>query len=117
MINCTINGKSATLNLSNKQLQVLLTGKFGDGYLSTPKTCKDNSLYTSNCKFEEYVDYKMKLLSDLAGTKSYIADNGYSKTGIWQFHSHVSPDITAIKNMSIEEALSLMDEQGLAMVL
>lgn len=36
MINCTINGKSATLNLSNKQLQVLLTGKFGDGYLSTP---------------------------------------------------------------------------------
>ena len=115
MINCTINGKSATLNLSNKQLQVLLTGKFGDGYLSTPKTCKDNSLYTSNCKFEEYVDYKMKLLSDLAGTKSYIADNGYSKTGIWQFHSHVSPDITAIKNMSIEEALSLMDEQGLAM--
>lgn len=57
----------------------------------------------------------MKLLSDLAGTKSYIADNGYSKTGIWQFHSHVSPDITAIKNMSIEEALSLMDEQGLAM--
>ena len=115
MINCTINGKSATLNLSNKQLQVLLTGKFGDGSLSTPKTCKDNSLYTSNCKFEEYVDYKMKLLSDLAGTKSYIADNGYSKTGIWQFHSHVSPDITAIKNMSIEEALSLMDEQGLAM--
>lgn len=31
MINCTINGKSATLNLSNKQLQALLTGKFGDG--------------------------------------------------------------------------------------
>ena len=24
MINCTINGKSATLNLSNKQLQVLI---------------------------------------------------------------------------------------------
>lgn len=46
------------------------------------KTCKDNSLYTSNCKFEEYVDYKMKLLSDLAGIKSYIANNGYSKTGI-----------------------------------
>lgn len=40
MINCTINGKSATLNLSNKQLQVLLTGKFGDGYLSTPKSCR-----------------------------------------------------------------------------
>ena len=45
MINCTINGKSATLNLSNKQLQVLLTGKFGDGCLSTPKTCKDNSKF------------------------------------------------------------------------
>lgn len=28
MINCTINGKSATLNLSNKQLQVLLLNKY-----------------------------------------------------------------------------------------
>lgn len=94
---------------------MLLTGKFGDGCLSTPKTCKDNSLYTSNCKFEEYVDYKMNLLGDLAGTKSFTEINGYSGKGIWQFHTHVSSDITTIKNMSIEEALSLMDEQGLAM--
>ena len=31
MIECTINGKSAALNLSNEQLQVLVSGKFGDG--------------------------------------------------------------------------------------
>ena len=45
MIECTINGKSAALNLSNEQLQVLVSGKFGDGCLSTPKTCMDNSMY------------------------------------------------------------------------
>lgn len=31
MIECTVNGQPAALNLSNEQLQVLLTGKFGDG--------------------------------------------------------------------------------------
>lgn len=31
MIKCTINGQSAALNLSNEQLQVLVSGKFGDG--------------------------------------------------------------------------------------
>ena len=42
----TNNGQSAALNLSNEQIQVLLTGKFGDGCLSTPKSCVDNSLYS-----------------------------------------------------------------------
>ena len=75
----TKNGQSAALNLSNEQLQVILTGKFGDGCLSTPKSCVDNSLYSSSCIYEEYVDYKMNLLGELSGTKSYTAINGYSK--------------------------------------
>lgn len=111
----TKNGQSAALNLSNEQLQVILTGKFGDGTLSTPKTCVDNSLYHTNCIHEEYINFKIKLLGDLASSKSCIAKNGYSQTPIWQFHTHVNPDITKIKNMSIEEALSLMDDLGLAL--
>ena len=63
MINCTINGKSATLNLSNKQLQVLLTGKFGDEYLSTPKypvDCYNYKVWSSETilnwsKMQEYL--------------------------------------------------------------
>lgn len=111
----TNNGQSAALNLSNEQLQVLLTGKFGDGCLSTPKTCKDNSMYHSNCIHEEYIDFKIKLLGDLVSSKSFIKSNGYSKTPIWQFYTHVNPEITKIKNMSIEEGLNLMDDLGVAL--
>lgn len=111
----TNNGQSAALNLSNEQLQVLLTGKFGDGCLSTPKTCKDNSMYHSNCIHEEYIDFKIKLLGDLVSSKSFIKSNGYSKTPIWQFYTHVNPEITKIKNISIEEGLNLMDDLGVAL--
>ena len=111
----TNNGQSAALNLSNEQIQVLLTGKFGDGCLSTPKSCVDNSLYSSNSIHEEYVDFKIKLLGNLASKKSCISSNGYAKTPIWQFHTHVSPDITKIKNMDIETALNLMDDLGVAL--
>lgn len=111
----TNNGQSAALNLSNEQLQVLLTGKFGDGCLSTPKTCKDNSMYYSNCIHEEYIDFKIKLLGDLVSSKSFIKSNGYSKTPIWQFYTHVNSEITKIKNMSIEEGLNLMDDLGVAL--
>lgn len=108
-------GQSAALNLSNEQLQVLLTGKFGDGCLTTPKTCVDNSMYSSNCIHEEYIDFKMKLLGNLAASKSCILQNGYTKKPIWQFHTHVSPEITKIKNMNIEDTLNLIDELGLAL--
>ena len=111
----TNNGQSAALNLSNEQIQVLLTGKFGDGCLSTPKSCVDNSLYSSNSIHEEYVDFKIKLLGNLASKKSRISSNGYAKTPIWQFYTHVSPDITKIKNMDIETALNLMDDLGVAL--
>lgn len=109
------NGQSAALDLRNEQLQVLLTGKFGDGCLSTPKSCVDHSMYSSNCIHEEYIDFKIKLLGELASKKSYISSNGYSKTPIWQFYTHVNPDITKLKNMDIESALNLMDDLGVAL--
>lgn len=112
---CINNRQSAALNLTNEQLQVILTGKFGDGCLSTPKTCVNNSMYSSNCIYEEYVDFKSKLLGDLFSKKSYVDRNGYSKKPIWQFHTHVSPEITKVRNMDIETALNLVDELGLAM--
>lgn len=115
MIECTINGKSAALNLSNEQLQVLVSGKFGDGCLSTPKTCMDNSMYSTNCIHKEYIDYKEKLLGDLASKSNFLLNNGYAKKPIWCLHTHVNPDITTIKNMNIEDALSLLDDLGIAL--
>ena len=54
-------------------------------------------------------------MGNLASKKSRISSNGYAKTPIWQFHTHVSPDITKIKNMDIETALNLMDDLGVAL--
>ena len=64
MVKCTINGKSAALNLNNEQLQVLISGKFGDGYLCTPKTAKSNSKFETNCIYKEYIEFKKDLLGD-----------------------------------------------------
>lgn len=115
MIKCTINGQSAALNLSNEQLQVILTGKFGDGSISTPKTCVDNSMYSTNCIHEEYLNYKIKLLGDLVSNQNFLERNGFKQTPIYRFHTHVNADITKIKNMSIEEALNLMNDLGIAL--
>lgn len=115
MIKCTINGQSAALNLSNEQLQVLVSGKFGDGHLYTPKTCKDNSIYSTNCIHKEYIDYKIKLLGDLVSNSNYTEKNGYAKKPIWSMYTHVNPDITTIKNLSIEDSLNLLDDLGIAL--
>ena len=72
-------------------------------------------MYSTNCIHEEYIDYKIKLLGDLVSNKSFIDKNWYNQTPIYRFYTHVNPDITKIKNMSIEEALTLMDDLGLAL--
>lgn len=72
-------------------------------------------MYSTNCIHEEYIDYKIKLLGNLVSNKSFIDKNGYNQTPIYRFYTHVNPDITKIKNMSIEEALTLMDDLGLAL--
>lgn len=53
-------GQSAALNLNNEQLQVLLTGKFGDGCLVVPRSENSNSYYLN----KYYVDcYNYKIWS------------------------------------------------------
>lgn len=112
---CTNNGQSAALNLSNEQLQVLLTGVFGDGSISLPKTCKDNSIYSTCCIHEEYINFKIKLLGGLVSKKFYTKENGFSKTPIWRFHTHADRNIDIIRTLDIEQALNLMDELGIAL--
>lgn len=111
----TNNGQSAALNLSNEQLQVILTGKFGDGCLSTPKTCKDTSMYLTNCIYEEYIDFKKELLGDLFSKKHFHKVNGYTSNSIYSLYTHTNRDIMTIKNMSIEEALNLINDLGIAL--
>lgn len=115
MVKCTINGKSAALNLNNEQLQVLISGKFGNGYLCTPKTAKSNSKFETNCIYKEYIEFKKDLLGDLAFNITSGINKGFKNNTIYKLSTHASEDITKVRNMSMQEALELMDELGLAM--
>lgn len=115
MINCTVNGKSAALYLSNEQLQVLVSGKFGDGSLCAPKTASSNSKFSTNCIHKEYLEFKKDLLGGLAFNITSRINKGFKDNIIYSLSTHASEDITKIRNMSIQEALELMDDLGLAM--
>lgn len=112
------NGQSATLELNNEQVQVLLTGRFGDGCLCKSTGNKEYHYYT-NCIYEEYLQFKSSLLGNLvsdAGIKS-STNRGFKDNVIYKFATHSSPLITSIAELSIEEALNLMDELGLALLI
>ena len=115
MIKCTVNGQSAALNLTNEQLQVLISGKFGDGNLSTPKTQNSNSYYSTNCIHREYLEYKKELLGDLSSDISEATNRGFKANTIYRMSSKTLEDITKIRNMSIQEALDLLDDLGVAL--
>ena len=94
---------------------MLLTGKFGDGYITKPKTETSNSYYTTNCKFEEYINFKANLLGDLVSKVGVIEKNGFNQTPINVLNTHSTEAITKIGKMSIEDALTLIDELGVAL--
>lgn len=43
------------LHLNNRQIQVIVSGRFGDGYLYPEG---DRSYYMTDCKYKEYLQYK-----------------------------------------------------------
>lgn len=102
-------------NLSNQQLQVLLTGKFGDGHLTTPKTNLSNSKYSTSCIHKEYIEYKQKLLGNLAFSVSSVLNTGYKVKNIYTLTTKVHPAITELFYADLETSLNLMDELGVAL--
>lgn len=114
----TKNRQSAASNLSDltrNQLQLFLSGRLGDGCIYKSKKGASNSEYYTNCKYEEYIDYKRTLLGTVAGNKSYIEHNGFCQTPIWVLHSHRLPVLNIIKDMNITEVLDSLDDLGLAL--
>lgn len=110
------NGQSAALSLSNDQLQVILTGKFGDGCLETPKDSNNESKYSTNCIYAEYLQFKKDLLGKLCtGSINYVEKNGFKEKPIYTLVSHRHPDITYIKNLDVESSLNLLDDLGVAL--
>lgn len=65
----TKNRQSAALSLNKNQEQVIISGLLGDGCITTTNT---NSTYCiTNCKYEEYIDYKTYLLGNFFKIKNY----------------------------------------------
>lgn len=112
-----INGQSAAGNLSNEQLQVLITGVFGDGCFhrySNKETY--NFFYCTNSIHKEYLEFKKKLLDNLCTENiSSHVNRGYEEGTIYQVKTRCTPDISSISITAPNELLSMMDELGLAL--
>ena len=70
---CINSRQSAAYELSNEQIQVLITGKFGDGCLHVNNIRNDSSLnfsYSTNGIHKEYIEYKKILLRYLVTAKT-----------------------------------------------
>jgi len=103
------------MELTTEQQQVILTGVFGDGCISKQQSINSNCHYSTNCKYKEYIDFKEHLLGDLKCSQKYIEKNGYSQTPINWMTTKSHKDIKHIKNLTIEEALNLLTELGVAL--
>lgn len=55
MNNMSTRMDNQQLHLNNRQIQVIVSGRFGDGYLYPEG---DRSYYMTNCKYKEYLQYK-----------------------------------------------------------
>lgn len=108
--------------LTNNQLQVVLTGKLGDGILATNGRAKMHPevsypyYYQSNSIYYEYVAFKKRLLGNLC--RSDIRDRingGYKANHIFTIATVSHPQITEIAKESLIDSLNRLDELGLAL--
>lgn len=105
-------------NLKNEQLQVLLTGKVGDGCLFERKNSTQEATYSTCCIYLEYLEYKHKLLGDLVA-KSNIRNVSYigfdAPRKIFSLVTCPSKEITKLKHLDLESSISLLDDLGIAL--
>lgn len=100
-------------DLTNEQIQVLLTGTFGDGCIRFSTSGK--SQFTTSCIYEEYINYKNKLLGDLF-YKSYGEINqGFKQNMIYKSFSNYDYRISKLHSLNIKDKLDLMNDLGLAL--
>jgi hypothetical protein len=102
------------LCINEEQEQIILCGKVGDEHLSKPATGKSNSLYITNCVHKEYVEYKKKILGDIAFEIKEVDNNGYKKGKIYTLSTKRLSYITSIQNKNLDYILDRLNEFGLA---
>lgn len=107
------NDNQQLQSLSREQLQVFLSGRLGDGSITT--TNSNSTYFYTSCKFEEYIDEKSKLLGNMFKHKGFVKENGYCKTPIHTLRSCSDNRLEAIKELPVEEVINNLDELGLAL--
>ena len=101
-------------NLTNKQIQVLLTGTFGDSHVAQHKT--GNFSFISSCIHEDYMRYKGELLGDLWNDKIIsVLNKGYKESIIYKVYGKRRENIAELHLLSLADKLSLMDDLGVAL--
>lgn len=106
-------GNQQGCNLNEKQVQVILTGTFGDGCIVLQKS--GTSYYKTNSINKEYIDYKKELLGDIFSCQYENINQGFKNNTIYTLTTKHLLEITKIHALSIEEKLKKLNDLGLAL--
>lgn len=106
-------GNQQDYNLTNNQIQVLLTGTFGDGHFHHPT--KMGTKFETSSIHMEYILWKKSLLKGILTTVKTIENHGFKEGIIHKCLTENDPRITQIANLSIEDKLKLFTDLGIAL--
>lgn len=105
--------KTYLTKLSHEEIQVILSGVFGDGCLYKSSTYH---LYKTSGKHKEYIKYKRSFFKNLrTGATGQYLNNGFKKSKGYQFSTQSHPVITQIFTNSLEENLKKLSSLGVAL--
>lgn len=107
------NGQSAALSLNESQLQVVLSGILGDGSVCTSNS--NSTYFVTNCKYEEYIDFKINLLGNMFKNKRYQEHNGFCNTPIFTIRTKSNKYLEQLRALPIQSILDNLNELGIAL--
>lgn len=98
-------------NNDNNLKQFYISSFLGDGcVIKTNQTIK----ISTNCKYEEYLKFKMKLLG-MNKDIGYIEHNGYENAHIYTLYVGVNEVFDELHCKPIEDLVGMLDELGIAL--
>jgi hypothetical protein len=100
-------GQSAAI-MDNIVKQILIGTTLGDGHITS------SGIFSTGCKYKEWVDYKMSVLKEYRPKYNYLETNGFSPNPYHRFTLHAHEDIKLIWRMNLKELCNSLDELGLA---
>lgn len=109
-----MKNKKISKNLTSDEIQLVLTGVFGDGCLFK-QTAKYHNVKFSSIH-REYMEFKKSLFTTISCSNiNTTSNNGYKKGNIYSITSQASKEISKINNDSLENNLKKFNELGLAL--